>query len=108
MAKKNIAPVTLLNQSVSSQTDSTPLDMRFMDAAGFVISWGSITANFAIIGSMDGVVYYDLQVDIAAATGSSGSTAVNVPGVAFPYIKVRVIPSVGTANVTVVGTAKGA
>lgn len=109
-SKGQIGPVTLLNQVISTGVvDSNKLDVRFMNCAAFVITYGAgIAANFAIVGSMDDVVYYDLQVDIQAASGSSGASAVNVPGIAFPYIKVRTTYTSGAgASVTIVGTAKG-
>lgn len=105
---RNISPVSILNQVVSTGiVPSKPLIIPTLTVTGFLITVGSgLHATFQMMVSMDGVLYYDSGQVIDPAVGSPTVIPVNPPPQGFPFVLIQTTWGSGSANVSITGSAK--
>lgn len=98
----------VLNQTVTGLAPivSDFINCTSMASVCFQIKYGAtLNATFQILGSLDGVIYSDLNAVIAPATGSAGSTMGNIDCGAVKYVLLQISPTSGSATVTILARA---
>jgi hypothetical protein len=110
MASNHSIPlVTLFSASVSGTTPipTSPLQSANIRSAAFSIQYPStVQATFQLMGSLDGVTYFDLGVVIQPATGTAGVSGW-ADQVHVPFVAIQITPSTGSGMVTVKGLSTG-
>lgn len=106
-----LGPTNLLSGGVMTGTNtlqSKPMDLLSMPFAAFEAIWtGAPTGVFTIMGSIDGVTYYDTgMVPAVNPAGAPGSTLFNLNGVGFRYALLQYVNAAGVGSLDVNGMAK--
>lgn len=107
-----INPTLLFNAIVSGSTivNSDPLNSQTMHLGGMSIKWGNgLNAIFNLQASLDGIDYGDYDVNgiiIPASTGTAGFSIINIPDIGLNFFRIQIIPTSGSALVTVKGSMK--
>lgn len=107
---------TVLNPYVSlSNGDMTmnPLvsqttDVRYLDNIAVQLSWtGTPTGAFYVDGSLDQKTWNPISVSPSpTATGAADTWLMNLSELAFPFIRIRYVPSSGSGSLTVTISGK--
>jgi hypothetical protein len=110
MASSHSIPLTtLFNASVSGTTaiQAIPLQAANLRSVAFSIQYpATLNATFQLLGSLDGITYFDLQVVILPATGSAGVSGW-ADEVCVPFVAIQITPSSGSGTVLVKGLSTG-
>lgn len=87
---------------------STPQDIRSLVGVAFQLNVGTgLTATVQVLGSLDGINYFDMGLSVPAITGTAITLGINMYQVAIPWVLVQVTPSAGSGMVQVWSCAKG-
>lgn len=100
--ERSLNPVFSAVVSGTSPVQSAPLQITNMGSASFQFKYGAtLNATFQILGSLDGVDYFDMNAAITSATGSAGVSGGSVDCGAIKYVLAQISPSSGSATVTI-------
>lgn len=108
MPKRVLEPYVLVNaQSLGASFTSPATSIKFMDRCAIrIVTTGTPTGALALEGSVDGVNFVDLQLNLVSLPGSPNDYLIEMSQTALVAVRVTYTRTSGTGTMTVTITAK--